>query len=70
MPDLKARSFLHTALFLPCVTSLVAYSVLFRSMFSYGGVVNSALLKLGLVSEAVPWLTDPFTRPRWWSSAR
>ena len=60
MPDLKARGFLRTAVFLPCVTSLVAYSVLFRSMFSYDGVVNSALLKLGLVSEAVPWLTDPF----------
>jgi lactose/L-arabinose transport system permease protein len=27
MPDLKARGFLRTAVFLPCVTSLVAYSV-------------------------------------------
>lgn len=42
------------------MTSLVAYSVLFRSMFSYDGVVNAALLNLGLISEAVPWLTDPF----------
>jgi lactose/L-arabinose transport system permease protein len=60
MPNLKARAFLRTAVFLPCVTSLVAYSVLFSSMFSYDGVVNATLLKLGLINEAVPWLTDPF----------
>ena len=34
MPNLKFRGLLRTAVFLPCVTSLVAYSVLFRSMFS------------------------------------
>lgn len=60
MPNLRARSFLRTAIFLPCVTSLVAYSVLFSSMFSYDGVVNATLFKLGLISESVPWLTDPF----------
>jgi lactose/L-arabinose transport system permease protein len=60
IPNLKGRGLLRTAVFLPCVTSLVAYSVLFKSMFSYDGVVNSTLMGLGLVSEAVPWLTDPF----------
>jgi lactose/L-arabinose transport system permease protein len=60
IPNLKGRGLLRTAVFLPCVTSLVAYSVLFKSMFSYDGVVNSTLMGLGLISEAVPWLTDPF----------
>ena len=60
MPNLKFRGFLRTAVFLPCVTSLVAYSVLFKSMFSYDGLINSILLKTGLVSESVPWLSDPF----------
>ena len=60
MPNLKFRGLLRTAVFLPCVTSFVAYSVLFKSMFSYDGLVNATLLKMGLVSEAIPWLTDPF----------
>lgn len=60
MPNLWGRSFLRTAIFLPCVTSLVAYSVLFKSMFSYDGIINATLLKIGLISEAIPWLTDPF----------
>lgn len=60
MPNLKFRGILRTAVFLPCVTSLVAYSVLFKSMFSYDGLVNSMLLKLGLISESIPWLSDPF----------
>ena len=60
MPNLRFRGILRTAVFLPCVTSLVAYSVLFKSMFSYDGLVNSMLLKLGFISEAIPWLSDPF----------
>jgi lactose/L-arabinose transport system permease protein len=52
------RSFFRTAIFLPCVTSLVAYSVLFKSMFAAEGVVNVALTAVGL--EPIPWLTDPF----------
>lgn len=55
---LWGRSFFRTAIFLPCVTSLVAYSVLFKSMFAAEGVVNVALTTIGL--EPIPWLTDPF----------
>src|SRR5664279_2999525 len=60
MPNLKFRGLLRTAVFLPCVTSLVAYSVLFKSMFSYDGLVNSLLLKTGLIEQSIPWLSDPF----------
>ncbi len=60
MPHLRFRGLLRTAIFLPCVTSLVAYSVLFKSMFSYDGLVNATLLWLGLIDQPVPWLTDPF----------
>ncbi len=55
---LWGRSFFRTAIFLPCVTSLVAYAVLFKSMFSAEGVVNVALSAIGLAP--IPWLTDPF----------
>lgn len=59
-PGLKLRGFFRTAIFLPCVTSLVAYSVLFRSMFSLDGLVNRALLAIHAVSSPIPWLLDPF----------
>ena len=55
---LWGRSFFRTAIFLPCVTSLVAYAVLFKSMFGAEGVVNVALTAIGL--GPIPWLTDPF----------
>lgn len=59
-PKLKWRGLFRTAIFLPCVTSLVAYSALFRSMFSTDGIINNFLLSLHLIAEPVPWLADPF----------
>lgn len=59
-PNLKFRGLLRTAIFLPCVSSLVAYSVLFKSMFVQDGLVNSTLLALGVTDHAIPWMTDPF----------
>lgn len=55
---LWGRGFFRTAIFLPCVTSLVAYAVLFKSMFSAEGVINTAITALGFAP--IPWLTDPF----------
>ncbi|PAF16615.1 carbohydrate ABC transporter permease [Terribacillus saccharophilus] len=57
---LKWKGFFRTAIFLPCVTSLVAYSVVFKYLFAPDGIVNMTLMKINLVSEPVQWLTDPF----------
>ncbi len=57
---LRGRSWFRTALFLPCVTSLVAYSVLFKSMFAADGVINGFLQTLHVISSPIPWLADPF----------
>jgi len=59
-PDLKFKGLFRTAIFLPCVTSLVAYSVLFRSMFSLECLVNRGLMSLQLINSPIPWLLDPF----------
>lgn len=59
-PKLKGRGFFRTAVFVPCVTSLVAYSLLFKSMFAVDGIVNKTLLTLNLIQEPVPWLLDKF----------
>jgi lactose/L-arabinose transport system permease protein len=57
---LKCRQFFRLAIFLPCVTSLVAYSILFKSMFQLDGVINSFLIFAHIISEPIPWLGDPF----------
>lgn len=59
-PDLKYRSFFRTAIFLPCVTSLVAYSVLFRSMFSSSGLINHVLMDFHIIANPIPWLMNAF----------
>ena len=57
---LKLRGLLRTAIFLPSVTSLVAYSVLFKSMFAVDGVVNNALMFLHIIDSPIGWISDPF----------
>lgn len=57
---LKGRGFYRTAIFLPCVTSLVAYSILFKSLFSLDGVVNDFLMAIHIIEQPIAWLLDPF----------
>lgn len=59
-PELKCRGFFRTAIFLPCVTSLVAYSVVFKSLFASDGLFNQFLMTVNLISEPIMWLTDSF----------
>jgi len=56
---LKFKGFYRTAIFLPCVTSLVAYSIIFKSLFAADGFVNAILMKVHLISEPISWITDP-----------
>lgn len=58
--SLKGKSIFRTAIFLPCVTSLVAYSVLFKMMFATDGIINSFLMAINVVNTPIEWLTDPF----------
>lgn len=57
---LKFKGFFRTAIFLPCVTSLVAYSVIFKYLFGVDGIINMMLMKLAFIAEPIQWLTDPF----------
>ena len=58
--DLKFRGLFRTCIFLPCATGLVAYSMIFRTLFTYDGMVNAVLMNVGLLSEPINWLNDPF----------
>jgi lactose/L-arabinose transport system permease protein len=57
---LWGRGFFRTAIFLPCVTSLVAYSVVFKSMFAQDGIINQMLMGLHVIGSPIPWFADPF----------
>ena len=59
-PKLKLKGVYRAALFLPAVTSLVAYSVVFKMMFSTEGLVNNILINLHIIKEPIRWLLDPF----------
>ena len=54
---LKLRGMFRTAIFLPCVTSLVAYSIIFKSLFANDDFVNAMLMNLHIISEPINWLT-------------
>ena len=56
---LRFRAFYQTAFFLPQVTSVVAVTIVFQSLFADKyGFVNNILSTLGLPSQH--WLTDPW----------
>ena len=57
--NLKFNGFFRTAIFLPCVTSLVAYSIIMKSIFADDGIVNQFLMSLHLISDPIQWITHP-----------
>lgn len=57
---LKFRGFFRIAIFLPAVTSLVAYSILFKYLFSGDGIINQFLVNLSIISQPLQFLSDPF----------
>lgn len=54
--NLKFRGFFRTAIFLPCATSLVSYSVIFRALFANDGLMNEILINLGILETSYNWL--------------
>jgi lactose/L-arabinose transport system permease protein len=59
--SLKGRGFFRTAIFLPAVTSLIAYTILFKMLFAYDGMINSLLMKIHVITEPITWLTSTGT---------
>lgn len=58
--QLKFRGFFRTAIFLPAVTSLVAYSVIFKYLFATDGMINKLFMSIQLIQTPIEWITDPF----------
>ena len=59
--DLKLRGLFRTMIFLPCATALVSYAIIFKTLFATQGLVNSALMSIGIIRENINWLGQPAT---------
>ena len=57
-PKIKERGIYRTCIFLPCVTSMVSYSILFKNIFALDGVVNNLLLKIGVIDMPISFILD------------
>ena len=57
--DLKFKGIFRTCIFLPCATSMVSYSMIFRSMFANDGFINTILRSLGM--SPVMWFANAWT---------
>jgi lactose/L-arabinose transport system permease protein len=56
----RLRGVYRLVLFLPAITSLVAYSILFRILLQTNGLANNLMMQMGLLHQPITWLTDPF----------
>lgn len=56
---LKYKGLFRTAIFLPCITSMVSYSLIMKSLFAQSGLVNNCLLGIGIIDTPISWLTNP-----------
>ena len=54
---LKLKGFFRVSFFLPAITSLVAYSILFSIMLQEEGILNTFISYLGV--DQISWLSDP-----------
>ena len=57
--DLRWKGLWRTCIFLPCATSLVSYSMIFRSLFANDGFINTLLRNVGL--SPVMWFANAWT---------
>jgi len=57
---LKFKGLFRTAMFLPCITSMVSYSLIMKSLFASNGFMNHFLQNIHVIDAPIQWLTDPF----------
>lgn len=54
---LKGTGFFRSVYYLPSVISVVVVGLIFSNLFSYFGIINNVLVKLGIISENVDWFS-------------
>lgn len=55
---LRFKGVFRTIIFLPAITSLVSYSIVFKYLFSSNGIINKILLSTNIIDSPIQWLGD------------
>ena len=55
-PKLKGKGIFRTLIFLPCATSLVSYSMIFKSLFAANGFINTMLGWINI--DPIDWFNN------------
>lgn len=58
---IKGATIFRTIYFVPSVLSVVIVGVLFTSLFDYFGVINGALMNLGIIETEIDWFANTST---------
>lgn len=56
---LKFKGLFRTCVFLPCATALVSSALIFKSLFSVDGLINTIFLNWGLIKSPINFLMHP-----------
>lgn len=56
--NVKGGSLMRSVYYLPNVISAVVIGLIITCMFTYDGLINTTLLKMGLISEKIDWFSD------------
>lgn len=59
--DLRGKGFFRTCIFLPAATSLVSYSLVFKSLFASDGLINLVMVNLGIFDAPYDFLGHPMS---------
>lgn len=59
--DLRMKGLFRTCIFLPCATTLVSYSLVFKSLFALDGLINIILVNIGILSAPYDFLGHPMS---------
>lgn len=59
--DLRMKGLFRTCIFLPCATTLVSYSLVFKSLFALDGLINIILVNIGILSAPYDFFGHPMS---------
>ncbi len=57
----RGTGIFRSVFYMPCIVSVAVVGVMFMSMFEYNGIINSILMKCGLISENINWFSNGFS---------
>ena len=61
MAKTKFSGFYRSVYFLPAIVSAAIVGLIFSNLFDYFGVINTYLVKVGVIQEPINWYANTWT---------